>query len=235
MSTYRFFLGIETLFDTVFGFYDLYYPEVILRLDLNRYQHRLHDDLFTIVDLQIDNVEYSQRWESRGDKVLENSFVTPLLSTIKDEVNERQRRSTETPNSQTISITINIWPLSLSEDNKESIALTLASFFGVPSIDVVSISYETLTPKYIKQNIDYFTISDFNKWIGYHHETYLQTCPTPSVQCIAPIKIIDAKQESEIHSMGGEIDFNGTLKRVCAPILSLELLPLSFFSSWKVD
>lgn len=175
----------------------------------------------------IDNFssEYNIAYKQRTKNILKDVILTPIFPMIKDFINKTLSQSVNTPFIYKPKIVINIFPYGLMEQEIDNILKSLIILTDkLADIEIINMSYEEITPLYLKNNVSIVTMYNYNEWLETHAklETFKkQSCP--EVTLFAPA-IYFAKPEVI------EDDAFKAMELLTAPFINLKLLPINNFS-----
>ncbi|MCK9517316.1 MAG: hypothetical protein M0Q87_14935 [Ottowia sp.] len=176
----------------------------------------------------VNETEFKKLYASRDKIILMNSFMTLMGGILKDFVKKTIEQVINTPFHYKPKVVVNIHPYVLTEDEVTNIILAVKQVtLGLADIEVVDLSYEQITPIYVRENLSLVIMYEYYKWLEIHSANgNFKKVSCPEVGMFGPgiyFKKPDYKPKDN------ENPFEA-LEQLAAPFIALKLLPIEFFS-----
>lgn len=217
------FTDLDCLLDTRLATLHSFGKEAFDKTFTDEYFSRLND-----IFKDIDNFEFEERYKNRNNSILEHSLSTHIRDVVIDFVKKTVSQPLE--GSAYIlkpKIIINTHPYSPSEDTINNIIKIFIKLTNEEAdIQIVSMSINDITPKYVKDNLSILILYDYTNWLEHHHEAFKKTT-CPEVSLLGP-KIFF--KEVDLSKINQTIDPFESVEFITAPFISLHLLPINMFS-----
>ena len=176
----------------------------------------------------IDNDKFQEMYANRDKTILKNSMITPMGDMLKDFVHKTINLIHTSPFHMKPKIIINLYPYQLNEDEIVNIIVSVrAKTLGLADVTAVNLSYEQLTPSYVKNNVSILVLYEYYKWLEAQslNEAFKKvTCP--EVALLGPaifFKIPDKQLKQDDNPFKA-------MEELAAPFISLGLIPIKNFS-----
>lgn len=215
---------LDTRFTTL---YKMGKEKVLSAFDENYYKRTT--DVFPGVSREDFQAAYSRRDKS----YLDSPQKTPIMEMLSEFVLETNANVTSTPFHLVPKIILNIFPYNLSEDEISNLTAALSVITrGDADIEVVNMSPEEITPKFVKKNLSILIMYEFHKWLELHslNENFKYvTCP--DVSLIGPMLTHTDKLDVELIKKCDELGIHPfqAVELIFSPLISLKLLPIEHF------
>ena len=228
---------LDALLDTRLGTVADYGQKPYDTVILNNYINRTHNNI-SAFDPSIDLEEFNQKFEQRDVDTLTKSNLTEMVFFIQKLLGQYLKEAATEPLKKSPKITVNTYPYVLSEAEEDELKNILPVFWGVGvAINLVHIPLANLTPRTIKEQWTQVIMTDFNRWMGLHHEALLKA-PMPTVELIAPIvHLNESEEEFDLHYLSEEdqatirkLTPEAALEAMLVEYVQLGMLPLKYFS-----
>ena len=217
------FVELDTILDTRIGALALMGGDTLSKV-LNSDYHRRLIDRFP----NIDNDKFKEIYDSRNKKILQYSMITPIIDIISQFIATTLRQVITTPFHYKPKIALNIYPYKLTDEEVNNIIKVLVELtMAKADIEIVSMSYDEITPRFVKQNLSVLILYEYYKWLEIHsaNEAFKKvTCP--EVTLIAPsiyFNPIKANTSQDINSFK-------IMEEMAAPLVGLCLIDIKYFS-----
>lgn len=171
---------------------------------------------------------YKEAYQNRNRETLKSALLTEIAGLIIDFCEKTLEVTAQSPFHFSPKIVINVHPYKLEESEINLIIAAVRSLIkGICDIEAVDMSYEELTPTYVKSKLTVLILYDYPMWLETHslNKNFEKTI-CPQVTLFGP-KIAFKKIDS-IDSM--ETNPFDAMEELVAPLISLKLLPIDIFS-----
>lgn len=184
------------------------------------YHDRLQD-IFTGIDRSI----YESTYLNRDKQILQHALLTPIVSMISEFVEKTNKLLITTPIHRRPKVDINIYPYELNDEEANNIIAALRHHTGDKAdIAIVNYNYESLSPKYLKDNISIYVTYNYIDWLETHAANgNLKTTTCPEVTMFGPAIYFKDSETPTSNPFKAMETINGIF-------ISLKLLPIEFFS-----
>lgn len=219
------YVDLDCLLDLRLGVLASFGLDAVEKAFAADYANRLYDE-FPGVDTAAFKARYAQCEKAH----LADAMVTPILRLVSTFANETLKAILTTPIHQQPKLLLNIYPYSFSEAEIATlISVIRARTQARIDIEVVNMSRDAVTPRWVKAHVKGMVVYDYWNWLDIHCKNgEFKLCPCPSVDLIAPMLYKDkeaAKANSEIAKA-----FTG-IEVLASPLIGLSLYPISYFSA----
>ena len=184
----------------------------------------------------VDPKEFKHRYDNRvtNKEIIRNLTLTPLVSLVKEFVYTINAKKQDTPEISKPKLYINIYPYNFNEEEQKvflDVFVTITK--GTCDIEIVRMSNEDLTPKFVKDNLALILKYDYIQWLELHsaNENFKKTmCPEvslfgPAIYFEKLPDVIELKkmQDSKMTAFSA-------MELTVKPLISLKLLNIDSFS-----
>lgn len=217
------FVELDTILDTRMSTLFAMSPKTLEKALLNGYHGRLQD-----VFPNIDHDEFKTRYENRDKSLLMNSIVTPISAMVKEFVVKTHDNVNNSPHHYKPKVILNVYPYKLQPAEIAIMTQVMAELtLGMSDIEVVDMSYEQISPLYVKHNLSIMVLYRYDLWLDIHsaNEKFKKTT-CPDVTLFGPKMYFKHND----HPDPGDEAFE-SMRVLAGPFVNLILLPLSNFSS----
>jgi len=173
----------------------------------------------------IDNKVFNDIYTNRDKTILHNAIVTPLI-TMMEEFSEKTLEYTKaTPYEYDPVIYVNLYPYILLEEEKLNILQAINAYVkGKAEIELIDMSYEDITPSYLKDNISIYVTYRYDIWLETHSVNgNLKKCGCPEVTMLSPA--IYFKKPDNLP----DVKFTD-IEKLASLVINLKLIPIEYFS-----
>lgn len=188
------------------------------------YYHDRTSDNFDGVSFK----DFQEAYRNRNKSVLKNTMITPMGKLCKDFAVATLDNVNNSPFHYKPVIMVNIFPYVLSN---EECSILINSVRAITSdladIEIVSLSYEKLTPLYLKLNLSTLILYKYDDWLEIHAKSgKWNEVTAPDVTVIAPmISMIEQNRNTPLKMEAFE-----SMQDISRPFVDLKYLPISMFS-----
>ena len=223
-------VDLDSLFDMrAAALVTLFKPEYFTKELEKGYTTRLLDE-FTYLPAD----KFRELINNRDRSLLEQAVLTPVVQLLKDFINGTVLNYINSPSDLLPKIVLNVYPYELSE---EDMVLINKALVGITEekcdTEVISMSDEELTPKYIKNNFSMVIKYYHTQWLELHSKNeLLKKTPCPDITLIAPALYYNRKltvEEEKDYKLKG-LNFFTEVEKMVAPVFQLKLVPVALFS-----
>ena len=188
------------------------------------------EDKFPGVETDI----FRAKYKLRDVSTLRNSGVTQIIQLIKEFVVKTLNQSIVTPHHYIPKIVLNTYPYKLSDKEKDNFVKVLMYLTKEEcQVETIHMTYEALTPSYVKQVFSVMLMYDYRSWLECHAvNNAFKTQSCPEVSLIAPAIFFDGplKLEDKQILEKQKITPFKAVEMIAAPFVNLKLLPVNEFS-----
>lgn len=217
------FIELDALLDTRLGVLTSMGEDVLKTVLETDYLHRFIDRF-----KGIDNIEFERLYKARNKNVLRYTIVTPMSKFLREFAEKTIAQIKSTPFHYKPKIILNVYPYELSpEEEVIMIATVRAITKELADIELVKMSYEEITPSYVKRNVAIMILYDYATWLETQstNENFKKiTCP--EVGLLAP-RIYFKMPE---HPPNEDDDPFKAMETLASPLIKLHLMPIENFS-----
>lgn len=212
---------------------------VISQMDINLadrilsrgYVNRKTDN-FTVLDPSFDIDEYRRRYKARDVETLKESRCTPIAVVLNSITNQLEKQQINTPLVSGITITVNIHPYRLTDEEKSVLVDMVSEYTSLTSdIKLIDLPLSNITPTYIKETYTAVFLYNFDEWLSIHRDA-LSVCKMPTVTMVAPALFVDKiPTQAEItHPTAGVVDPFAALEAGLLEFVGLVLIDIKYAS-----
>ena len=241
METQRVLISIDDILDTRLAVLAKHYPAYATKLaspdNLKKWCLRVvecHDEI------GLSAKDFRELYRQRDTEILKHARPTHFFSEIDDFVTECLSRTIADPHKvKAVEIHLNTYPYKLSKEQQAAYCSLLHSHTGERvSISPVYISYQQLTPVYMRaNNYSVVYMYDFLQWVLHHYNVTVTDNPSiyaPDVTIYTPSVFASMdllKEAVEATNPKGETyEPNAGLQFMFKAYFSLEPINVEFFS-----
>jgi|ERR1700752_471690 len=223
VKTSTFFAELDVILDTRMGTLLNIDPDGAERLIKTGYFTR-DRDLFYGIDPMV----FQEAYKNRDKKTLQGSVMTPMLNFIRDFCRHTYEGNIKTPFIKEPKIVINTHPYQLLSEDLSLLQKAIFYKTGqITPIEMVDMSYEEITPTYLKQETSVISIYDPFEWLEIHSKSERfkrESCP--EVMMIGPLVI----RNLEIKDIDIK-EFQSHMELLSKPFIDLNLMNARVFSA----
>lgn len=221
---------MDTLLDTRMGTLLSLGSDVLNHvIDTGGYYTRV-EDKFPDVDPQV----FKTAYENRNKDILKKSGVTQIVMMIEEYVSKIQNQNLVSPFHQIPKVVLNTYPYQLTEKEIDNFKRLLVRYTNKQAIvDVIYLSYEDLTPKYVKKHLSMLIMYDYHQWLEIHAvNKNFETVTCPEVTVVGPMIYFNGpmKQSDVLLLKKENLTPFQSIEAVAGPLAHLTLLPVELFS-----
>lgn len=221
-------IEMDALFDTRLAVLYQLNPEVAEQALQTDYKERLQDEFKGLVPGQ-----FQEAYSKRSKAVLEHALVTSFTRFVQEFVLQIVNQLSTTPFHHRPKLIINSYPYHLSDEEAAEIINAVVSITREDAdVEMVHLSYEEITPNYVKAELAVMVLYDYPRWLEIHSENGLlkkTSCPEvcligPAIFFKEPNKIILRKCASV------RMTPFQAMEKIAEPLIGLQLYPIEHFS-----
>lgn len=221
---------MDTLLDTRMG--------TLLSLGSDVLNHVVEtSDYYTRVEdkfPEVDPQTFKTIYNNRNKDILKKSGVTQIVMMIEEYVNKMQNQNLVSPFHQIPKVVLNTYPYQLTESEIDNFKRLLVRYTNKQAlVDVVHLSYESLTPSYVKKNLSMLIMYDYHQWLEIHAANKnFETTTCPEVTVVGPMLYFNGpmKQTDILLLKKENLTPFQSIEAVAGPLVHLTLLPVELFS-----
>lgn len=186
-----------------------------------------HNRLMDVFE-NVDETLFNERYQNRDKTVLANAVLTPMGQMLKEFAFKTLKQMVETPFHYQPKIMLNVYPYKLTEDeSKVLIASIIDITGGKADVQVIDVSYEDITPSYVKANLSILVLYEYYKWLEIHSENEkFKHATCPEVTLLGPA--IYFKKPDNMPN--NDTEAFEAMQTLASPLIGLRLLPIENFS-----
>ena len=223
-------ITMDALLDTRMGTLLTLGEDVLNRVVLDGDYYTRVEDKF----LDVDPTVFNEAYAKRDKETLKKSGVTQLILMIQEYVNKMQNQNLISPFHRIPKIVINSYPYLLTESEIETFKRLMVKYTQKNAlVDVVHMSYEDLTPSYVKKQLAMLITYDYHQWLELHAlNKNLETVTCPEVTLVGPMLFFNGPmKQTDILALKKEnlTPFEG-IEAIANPLVNLTLFPIELFS-----
>ena len=234
-AVFRFLVDIEAIVDTRLGLMDYLDPDCAVRLVSNPdYFTRVQDKFQPLCG--IPEAIWKEAWKTRGatGEALKRAINTPAIDLVHYMVLEVEYRAINDPQISGAEVDLNIWPYTLSDEERLALAAALTQRVGWKApINVICQPPQYFTPSLCKGSYYAMVLYDHDAWFKVHQsELFATTVGMPKVTMYAPrlaAKEIPPPDMCDFskHGVKKKIDIFDAVAHGLSQYVGLEYLPVN--------
>jgi len=182
-NNFNMFIDLDSLLDTRFSLIHSLNPDIIKAMfKSEEYQYRITDQ-FGYLDADTFKYIYNRR----NKHILKDAPPTKMMKTITELTMNSLHQGLVVGNSLT-KVYLNIYPYKLTEDEMDNIRLGLLSkTFSDVDVEIVNMSYDEITPVWVKDNVKTVIMYEGNRWLAnLHYNGMIHVGVMSDIQLIIP-------------------------------------------------
>jgi len=185
LTEYEWLVDLGTLLDYRLGAMFIHDPNSVLAVLDNGWHTRTKDTIISEVG-GVNPAKINELIRTRCAEVAKASLPTLMNRYIVDRIRDTHAEQIVAFEFNKHHLTINTFPLTLTENERRAlIDIVFETVPLVESVEVVSLSQQFITPKYLKSKYKYYITYDFFSWIKMY-DLELNNYPIPEITIIAP-------------------------------------------------
>ena len=185
-----------------------------------------HQYFERLIDLfpGIDNEQFLKIYSNRDKSLLTLTGVTRLKGLLEEFAEKTSQQVLSTPFHYHPKIILNIYPYILDEGEIKVLIQTLRSITKeLADIEIVNMSYQQITPQYVKKELSILVMYEYHKWLDYFSANkFFERVTCPEVTMFGPA--IYFKKPQQILE-----DPFMDMQALAKPFIDLKLLPIENF------
>lgn len=223
MKTSAIFVELDTLLDTRMATLNRMGQEAV-ESALKAGYHSRPFDFFPGVD----EAEFKRLYDARDKVTLAQALVTPICQLVREFVAKTLDNVHNSPFHYRPKIILNIHPYKLTEGEIQVFIKTFRALtLGAADIEAVDMSYEQISPLYVKTNLSVMVLYQYDQWLEVHSQSEaFKKVTAPDVSLLAPA-IYFKKPEKKPKP---DDDPFAAMQQLAAPFIGLALMPIENFS-----
>lgn len=184
---------------------------------------------------QLPKGEWQRLWSTRQTlDLLPLGRQTYSIKAILDYINDNVNQQIKPTRGDEYDLLINTYPYRLDDESAELICQMLDEQLVIlGDIHTCHMSYDKLTPTYVKDNLDSLWLYDYGKWLDLHMP-YLVENPRPTIQLMCPKLIKPIPEGEELDELEQrilkELDPFEVLTGTLSMFISIQFIPTFFYS-----
>lgn len=216
------YIDLDSLFDTRMA--------TLLKLGADKIEKNIphgyyerHADSF----IDVADEDFAKAYQARDEETLRLAVITPVMGHVCDFIRRTNVATTTTPFERDPKVIINTYPYQLSDVMISSIVEGVKIVTkGSADIEAQSLSFEALTPSYIKKNFVQMVMYHYAHWaeVNLANESLLKE-QCSMVQLVGPMLM---KSKEAVKEMSG-VNVYAATQNYFRPFINLTLFPVNFF------
>jgi hypothetical protein len=206
------------------------FGEAIVKQNLNEHYYRRQIDSFK----GITKAQFDERYLNRHKGYLKNALPTLLVDFVNGFIFNTQKQSLESPFKLNPKVCVNVTPYDLTDEECDNLIKTIVAMTHRQCpIEIVSYSFDQLTPEFVNSHFSTMVMYDGPAWI--EHQAQLkgferQLCSEVTLISprIYPEKLPGPAELKQFEQ--AKTDFFKALETLAGPMINLVLLPIEHFS-----
>jgi hypothetical protein len=227
------YVDLDTILDTRMGtLFDPSNPSKYEKYILSGRYFNRDEDNFPDTDME----EYREKYSKRNSHILDNSLITGILREIYNLCVINISSSMYNPVKQIPRIILNTYPYNLGLTEKNKIIRAIAiSLKDLPEIELVYMSLEEVTVRYIKEKISFMYLYHWFLWLEIHAlNGGFKRLGSPETILFAPRlymdkSVIENDKESLNHIRRDPDYFFKMVQELSRPFIDLQFMPVEMF------
>lgn len=219
----RMLVDLDTIFDTRMATLAIMGQEHLKSALSGNYHDRTSDN-FKGVDYDT----FKEFYAKRDKSYLKYAVMTPVVKLAHDFAMTTMDNVNNSPFHYKPVIMLNVYPYVLSEQEIGVLTKAMAAATkGIADIEIVNMTYQELTPLYLKLNLSIMTVYEYDKWFEVHSVSDAWMKYTaPDVTVLAPrISMVKEQKSPELMEEAFE-----TFQDVARPFVDFKFLSSELFS-----
>lgn len=229
-STSALMVYLDALFDTRLSLLYELNPSSLLSTLQNDYLVR-DEEKFP----DIDKTVFFDRYHNRNKSLLKNATVTPVIDMMVDFIRGTFTNNIAGPILVRPKIIINTWPYELSKEERDVIRQVITAYTkDQVEVSIVHVSYDDLTPTYLRQEVSIVIMYDYYRWLETHAQSKrFETDRCPDISLIAPGIYFKGKPNRTQIEQAKEVGMTplGIIEAHAGPFIDLKLVNIDVFCS----
>lgn len=170
------------------------------------------------------------KYDKRGRSILKEALLTPMGQFLNEFTFCTLKQIINTPFHYQPKILLNVYPYQLTEDEINILIQSVMALTDRKAdVQAMNVSYEQITPAYVKKHINIMVMYEYYKWLEIHAlNGKLKKITCPEVALVGPaifFKPVDSSKSSE-----ELVEALDAIQQLTAPLIGLQLLPIENFS-----
>lgn len=225
------YIDLDSLFDTRLATIVKVQEEKGQTVDMEVYYTRLADE-FHVESIEGFNEVFKEVYSKRDAITIEKSMVTRMPELLRAFVKATLLGIISSPLKAQPRIVINLHPYKLREELVNSIILGVRALtLSKADIEVIDLSLEELTPKYVRANFIEMIMYSYWEWLD--TQTTLgnfKDAQCPGVRLIGPMLFKSEEAYRELTREGASVlQIFETIEGFTSPYVKLDLCPIGFY------
>jgi len=175
----------------------------------------------------IDNTKFKKLYDNRTKDCLKESMLTGVIDVIREFAYVTLSELVNSPRHFKPKVIINTYPYVLSEEEDNVLIATMVHLTNkLCDVQIVHMTYEEITPSYVKNNLEIIVLYEYYKWLEVHAKSEaIKRVTCPEVTMFGPR--IYFKPKDPTVDVG---DVYKAMEELAGPFIGLKLMPVSLFS-----
>jgi len=175
----------------------------------------------------VDQNEFNDLYQKRNKETLKQSLITDIGRLLDEFCKNILDNTIKTPFHYSPKVILNIYPYELEESEINVLIAGVVSITNrLTEVEVVNLSYEQLTPAYVKSKLSVLVLYDYWRWLEIHSVNgAFKKVACPEVALIGPR--ISFKED--LTNLKLETDPFDAAIEIAKPFIALSLIDVSHF------
>lgn len=197
------------------------------------YRERVNDDFRRLID-GFDQEAFRSLYRERGEDTLTLQMARPtgFVVALAMICNSLQKQMIETPLVDSITVEINTWPYTFTEDEKEALVESISTYTSIDTkVRATRLSPQQITPALLKEHYAAYALYELDHWLCTHIDE-LKQVKIPTVTMFAPALYVgDPPDDDDITVTGqGPINPFGALELSLSEYVTLSMVTPEYVS-----
>lgn len=169
--------------------------------------------------------DFKDLYEERDVENIKNALMTNFIDVVIEYAEKVDKQNKEMPLFVKPCLMINIYPYQLDEVSIETIIKSFVIITeGLCDVQVVNMSYEDITPTFVKEKVSMMALYRYDIWLELHSKNKnFEKVTCPEVALLGPAIYFKDKPKQVTEDPFASLQF------LASPLVGLTLLPISYF------
>lgn len=175
----------------------------------------------------VDNDKYNDLYQKRNKETLRQSLITDIGRLLDEFCKNILDNTIKTPFHYSPKVILNVYPYELEESEINVLIAGIVSITNrLTEVEVVNLSYEQLTPTYVKSKLSALVLYDYWRWLDIHSVNGgFKKVSCPEVALIGP----RISFNEDLSKLKLETDPFDAAVELAKPFIALSLIDVAHF------